>query len=311
MRKKAWLGLLLSGVLLLAACNEESSTEVPEEGTDVEETEEQNEGQNEEHNEELTAEDVLARSTEAMSEVESFTTEMELHQVINLDDEEMETHSSIKMDATLNPLAFYQVMDMNVPEANQTVSTESYYTEEGMFMQAPGYEGWIKYSDDFQELANAQVAPEEQLEMLKAFGDELSLDEDGDHYVLTISGSDQNLQSLIDSIMGMTGGTMEGMEELFQMMSLSDVEYTVNIDKETFLQQSMSMKMTMTMEMEEESMSIQQTSTGTFSNFNEVDPIEIPAEVVESAEEFDFDLSEMEEIELPELEEEEAEDDAA
>ncbi|KMJ55260.1 hypothetical protein AB685_28190, partial [Bacillus sp. LL01] len=75
----------------------------------------------------------------------------------------------------------------------------------------------------------------------------------------------------------------------------------------TFYQEAIDMAMEFSMEAEGETISMVQQSTGTFSNFNEIDSIEVPQEIIDSAEEFSFDFEDFEDFDETEFELEEEE----
>ncbi|OES46240.1 DUF6612 family protein [Domibacillus iocasae] len=68
-------------------------------------------------------------------------------------------------------------------------------------------------------------------------------------------------------------------------MSIEKVDYTINIDKETFETTTVDMIMDTTMEMEGETMQINQVMNADYSNYNDVETITVPEDIVNSAQE--------------------------
>ncbi|WP_413378402.1 DUF6612 family protein [Alkalihalobacillus sp. 1P02AB] len=306
--KKFWLSIFLSGALVLGACsNEESDATPADETTDAdnnteEVVDEENGTEEETPAGELSAEDILTKSMEAMNEINSFSSEMVISQEVDMGEVDpelggstMTTDINMNMDVVMEPFAMYQVMDFTIAEFGESFSSESYLTEEGMFEYEPTEDVWYKYPEEFYseiiELGTLEVTPEEQLEMLQDFGGEIEVAEEGDYYVLTVSGADASIEALADEVMGMTGAGEE-IAMLMEMMSISDLSYSLYINKETFLQESIDMTMTMDLNMEEEgiSMTMKQTTSGTFSNYDGVDEITIPEDILDSAIELDEDM---------------------
>ncbi|KGA97212.1 hypothetical protein AJ85_03465 [Alkalihalobacillus alcalophilus ATCC 27647 = CGMCC 1.3604] len=307
--KKFWLSIFLSGALILGACsNEESDATPADESTDADNNTEEvvdegNGAEDETLAGELSAEDILTKSMEAMNEINSFSSEMVISQEVDmgeidpeLGDSTMTTDINMTMDAVLEPFAMHQVMDFSVAEFGESFSSESYLTEDGMFEYEPTEDVWYKYPEEFYSeimaLGALEVTPEEQLAMLQGFGGEIEVTEEGDHYILTVSGADSLIEDLADEVMSMTGAAGAEMEMIMEMMNISDLSYSLYINKETFLQESIDMTMTMELNMEEEGISMKmiQTTSGTFSNYDGVDEITIPEDIIESAIELDEDM---------------------
>lgn len=327
MKKMKWLGAGIAAVMIMTGCNESSTTEVvepeeveaaePAEGEEPAEepaTEETEPAEEEEVSEELTVEDVLAKSIEAMNGVESFSTEMEVDQETTLGEEEtIATKMTMKMDATQNPFGLYQETSMQVPDFDEgDLMAKVYFTEDGAYMNDGMEDVWFKYPDDFTQdllaLQEMQMQPEEQLEILKSYSENLTMTEDGDHYVITVEGSDQTIDQMADQLNMMFGENLgEGFGELTSMMDITQLDYTLHINKETFYQEAIDMMMEFSMEAEGEKISMIQHSTGTFSNFNEIESIEVPQEIIDSAEELDLDFGGFEDFDETEFELEEEE----
>ena len=68
-------------------------------------------------------------------------------------------------------------------------------------------------------------------------------------------------------------------------MTIHSVNYVINVDKETFLTNSLDVKMDMDMNIEGESMNIKSDIQADYSKYNEIEAITIPAEVLEQAQE--------------------------
>jgi hypothetical protein len=335
MKRMKWLGAGIVALLIMTGCNESSTTDVedPEveaadveeeattEEVEIEEVEEETEPieedvAEEENSEELSIEDILSKSIEAMNGVESFTTEMDVDQETTLgEDETFTTQMKMKMDATQNPLAFYQQTSMQMPEFEEaTMNAEVYFTENGAYMNDGMEDVWFKYPDEFTQdllaLQEMQMNPEEQLKLLKSYTENLTMTEEGDHYIITIEGSDQSIDQMADQLNMMLGeGMADGLSELTAMMDITRMDYMIHINKETFYQEAIDMAMEFSMEAEGETISMVQHSTGTFSNFNEIDSIEVPQEIIDSAEEFSFDFEDFEDFDETEFELEEEETD--
>lgn len=241
----------------------------------------------------LTLEEVFTKSSEASEDITSLHADMKTNQLMDMGMEgmEMEIVMDLAMDMTMEPLAFYQVakttMVSDEAENMPPMEMEMYLAEEGMFMFEPTMESWLKMPDadvaELESLANQQVTdPAEQLEQLEAFQDDFAFEQNADEYILTLDAAGEEFQELIDQQLETTLGQME-MEVAAPDMSVNSVSYEIFIDKETFLPNAMNVVMDIDMEAEGESVSIKSDVQSKFSKYNEIEPITVPAEVVEQA----------------------------
>lgn len=286
--------------LMLAACGNTAN-----EGT--EETTEQS------PTPEISIDSILQQSIEAMTELQSFSMEVLTEQEITFPGEDTFT-TTIEMvtDVTQNPVEFYQKMTMDgLDAASGTVTSESYFVEEGVYMINSTDNQWVKFPDEFaetiKEASEAQLRPEEQLQMLTTYAEEITVTEEENHYVLAIqtSGADMmemtmELMSGVNNEFGMLLG------EMMHMMEIESLNYEIFIDKDTFYQTKMNIDLIMHMDIEGNQMTSVQSMTGTMFNFNGIERINIPQEAIDTAEQFSFDFLEgLEDFEIEEIIEEE------
>ncbi|WP_216830355.1 DUF6612 family protein [Alkalihalobacterium elongatum] len=282
----------LALILVLAACggNEPSSTESPT--TDNQATED------DQGTTDLSVDEVIQKSIEAMNKLESYTMEMNNDQELQVPGEDpFSMTMTMVADITMEPLRLYQKMTMQGLEENvEVLETESYFTEEGMFVQDTMVGGWVKFPEEFsQEILQAsqqQMNAEEQLKLFKQFAEETELTEDETHYILSVKGTDDNFKTMAQEAMGFIEEAGVMMDELLGMMNVETFNYIIYIDKGTFYQTKMDMEMHMSMTIEDETMTSIQRMTGVMTNFNGVGEITIPQEVIDTADEFNFDYLE-------------------
>ncbi|MDG5473560.1 hypothetical protein P6709_17610 [Jeotgalibacillus sp. ET6] len=281
MRKKWTIGLTSASLaLVLAAC---SDTADPVDGTDENESSD------------LTLEEVYEKSVQAGEDISSMEAVIQMNQNLTIPGEEMEmkTNSTIDMDMVLEPLALYQKVETTgegMMESEEAMTVESYLTEDGFYMYDAASEQWTKLpkemSDEIIQLSNSQNQPNEQLKALEPFMEDFSFEQDDSSYILTLNASgekfsefliEQASETMPDLGMGMSA------EELFKDTQFEDVMYEIEIDKETFLPSRLDMDMTMIMTMQGESLEIEQQSETVYENFNTIDEITVPQEVLDSA----------------------------
>ena len=264
---KKVLSLTVAGILLIftTACNNSEAT---------------------------STEDILNKSMQAMEELTSYSMVTESHQVLGMtgeDNIDISTHAEV--DLLLDPLTFYQHTSMDLGMLGGEMVYDTYFSEEyGLFMEDPGSGDWAKFPDtlidEFLNLTEAQLSPEEQLKPLQDYISHLTLTTLDNHYVINLTGEGKEMEELVDQLSGMTADGME--EMLTQMMTEMDIkslEYEIFIDKETFYYTEANIFIEMNLEVMEETIQVQQTSTMTFNNFNELDDLVIPEDILKNASE--------------------------
>ncbi|PPA71744.1 DUF6612 family protein [Jeotgalibacillus proteolyticus] len=275
--------------LILAACQDTAQPVDGEEGNTDSDS-----NSDESSNSELTLEEVFAKSIEAGEDVNSMKAEMTLDQDMTIPNEDLTvtTASDIQMDMVMEPLGLYQESVTTSDQMGETeeIQAEVYFTEEGFFMYDTASDQWMKLptemSDELLQMSDAQSNPNEQLRDLEQFTDDFTFEQDDSSYILTLNASGEKFSEFLreqaKEQMPDTG-TDESMDELFSDVDFEDVMYKIFIDKETFLPSSLTMDMTMVMEMEGESLTLVQNTEANYLEYNHMDEITIPQEVLDTA----------------------------
>lgn len=269
--------------LTLAGCGESAE---PSEETDPKETSD------------LTLEELFAKTTAASEEAKSFHMDMVTNQTMVMGPEmDMDMKMDISMDMTVEPLAFYQKAQSSFisegMEDMPPMETEMYYTADGLYSYDPMMDMWVKLPADEMEDLEALMMMEQQsgdlagqFEQLEAFQDDFTFEQTGDEFVLTLDAAGEEYEKLISEEMGQMLGELDvEAQEIMDGMTINKIYYEIFIDKETFQPNTINMTMDFDMEMEGESVNIQSDMQAEYSNFNGIDTITVPAEVIENAEE--------------------------
>lgn len=282
---KKWMAIMGAGTLVfaLAGCGESAK---PSEDTDPEKTSE------------LTLEELFAKSAQSSEEAESFHMDMVTSQTMVMGPGmDMEMNMDLSMDMTLEPLAFYQKGTSSFVSADMegaempAMETEMYYTDEGMYSYDPMMDMWVKLPagelDELQLMMDQQTGDVAgQMEQLEAFQDDFTFEQDGDEFILTLDAAGEKYEKLISEQMGEMFGEVDvEAQEILQGMTINRIYYEIFIDKETFFPNTMNITMDFDMEMEGETVNITSDIQSEYSNYNGVDPITVPADVIEQAEE--------------------------
>lgn len=237
----------------------------------------------------LTIEEIISKSIEAMESLSSYSVEMETEQTMGITDEEsFEMSTQLKMDILLDPITFYQQTTMDMGIMGGIITYDSYYSEEqGLFIEDPYVEGWAKFPDelfnDFLNLSNEQINPEDQLKLLLDYLSQLSVTSEEEQYIITLKGEGTDVSSLVDLIMGMSGENMNELMDLMSDIEIQSLEYTIYIDKETFYQVETDIFVEMRMEIIGDKISSTQRSHLIMSRFNELDDLTIPEDIINNA----------------------------
>ncbi|WEG16630.1 copper amine oxidase N-terminal domain-containing protein [Alkalihalophilus pseudofirmus] len=235
-------------------------------------------------------EEFLKAALEA--DLNSYSADMKLWQVMNVDGEEFVMDMEMKMDVVMDPIGFYQYMAMTMEElGGESIVSEAYLTEEGYYVSEMGQ--WIKYDDDMVEeilqLSQMQMDPMYQYELLLDYAENVSVIENKDTYMMSFSITGSGFNELLNELLG--GIDLGIPEEELEMIGLLfenfDISISTTFDKETLFPLSQQMTSELEVSIEGETMHLTQKVDGTYSNFNEIEKITIPQEVIDSAISFD------------------------
>ncbi|AQQ52061.1 DUF6612 family protein [Planococcus lenghuensis] len=243
----------------------------------------------------LTVEEVFAKSAEASEEVNSMHAEMAIEQTITSEEMDMSTSMDMAVDMVVEPLAMHQegTVIIKAPEMPEMpMEMEMYMTPEGIYMHDGMSGGWIKMPGDdveqMQAMMNQQAAdPAEQLEQLEPFQDDFTFEETEEAYVLSLDASGEEFQQLLDQEMENLADQLgaEGAETLGEV-EIKSVQYKIDINKETYMTESLDMTMDLSMTAEGETVDVIQKVESVFSQFDEIEAISVPQDIIDQAQEF-------------------------
>lgn len=293
---KKWITIPMASLLLivLSACN---STAEP--ATDSEEAVG---SQEESKKSELTLEEVYEKAIERQNELKSSSADIKMAQKMTFgngtENFEMNTTSDMKMDIIVEPLESYMdgTVQMADPETGEDtkLDMEMYMTEEGLYMHDSETKQWLKLpSEQFDAIVGQtanQVDVSDQLKQLQTFIDDFKFEQTDAEYILTLSAASEEFSKFILEQMQISEmiGMAEEEKEMFENMSFDNVNYVITIDKETFDIHKMDTIVDMTLEMEGESVTVSTDAKIAFNNFNGVEDITVPQEVIDQAVEVQY-----------------------
>ncbi len=285
---KKWAQFLAAGALTmgLSACGQ-TAEPTPETSKDA--------------TSDMTLAEVYDKSMAVSNETKSLSAKIDMTQNMEQPSQDlsMETISVMDMDIITDPLALHQTgtttMKVDGSEEAESMKTEMYMTEAGFFMNDETTGQWVKMPsemyDQITKMSKQQSDPSQQLKQLEAFKDDFTFEQTDSEYVLKLAAAGEKFNALIEEQMSQFMPTLEGeesqamMDQMLAGMNIEKVDYTIHIDKETFETTAVDMIMDMTMEMDGESMKMNQVMNANYSNYNGVEAIIVPKDVVNNAQE--------------------------
>lgn len=286
MRKFYIAGIVGVAALSLVACNDSAT---PVEGT----TEKSN----------LALEEVFNKTMERQESLKSVKAAVTMDQssTMLIDGEEitMTTTSNIDMSLTMDPMALFVdgIMSMKALDEQDAfeMPLQMYLTEaDGFYMNDMMSDGWIKLPDEMYgnllAQAGASADSTEQLKQLKPFINDFTFEQTDSAYILTLNANGEKFKSLImEQVSGTLGQQLES-EELSTLedMQFDNAKYVLTIDKKTFDMTKTVMDFDFNMEIEGISATIKTSSTINYSDFNKIEAIKIPQNILDTAVDSDF-----------------------
>lgn len=223
----------------------------------------------------MTADELLARSTQAMTEAGRYKMAVDLKAKVNarmagegqapesIESMQMDMDSHIDAWMQMDPLLMYMKQKANVNAQGapapgpQVMETEMVLNTDGMFMTMPGV-GWVKMDLEgmnFEDLMKQSMAqdPATAMKQMKDLGMSLSFandqEKDGKKYwvIKVAMGSDVFKSDYLKQIPGM--GSDEDLQKMLQNTDL-DIDYSVWINQETLYMDIMDLDGTMSIKVD-------------------------------------------------------------
>ncbi|MCR6111936.1 hypothetical protein HXA35_16435 [Bacillus sp. A301a_S52] len=246
-------------------------------------------------NDGLSVEDILKESISTMEELDSYTLAMDMSQVIEEENEESELESinfdyTYDIALTLEPTTMEMVIRADMGELGNGEYLVYLTEDDGFYIKEPTATTWLKMSDDFSDglmtMTEIQRNPENLLKSFEENLTYLSVETTDSSYIISLDSGDLNKEEILDQFEDLGFDDMSPLNEMD--MDIENISHKVTIDKETFYQTEIDIEMTFNMTIMGEISSIDQQLHMVLSNFNNTDPIQIPEDVLEEAEELDF-----------------------
>ncbi|MCM3128524.1 DUF6612 family protein [Paenibacillus provencensis] len=287
------IGMIL--VLMLAACGTENQEVTPTDEADtgattgVDNIEESTEPPVEEASGEIpTAEELLKQVSESSSSIQSYSMDTNITQNITMavegQEQSQDVEMNMKQDMVLSPIAVYQEITTSMPELGGDQEIMQYITEDAIYSQVDG--SWMKLPQEsigpLVEQFKAQGSAAEQYDQLNSIASEIEVTEEGDVYWLKANLSGDGVKDLAQEMIAQQGAADPQMAAMMEQMDIKSIDLSYSVNKETYYPADMTYNMEMSMEMEGQNVTIVMAMDGSFSEYNELDGIEIPQEVLDA-----------------------------
>lgn len=287
------IGMIL--VLMLAACGTENQEVTPTDEADTGATtgadniEESTEPPVEEASGEIpTAEELLKQVSESSSSIESYSMDTNITQNITMavegQEQSQDVEMNMKQDMVLSPIAVYQEITTSMPELGGDQEIMQYITEDAIYSQVDG--SWMKLPQEsigpLVEQFKAQGSAAEQYDQLNSIASEIEVTEEGELYWLKANLSGDGVKDLAQEMIAQQGAADPQMAAMMEQMDIKSIDLSYSVNKETYYPADMTYNMEMSMEMEGQNVTIVMAMDGSFSEYNELDGIEIPQEVLDA-----------------------------
>lgn len=223
----------------------------------------------------------------ASENLKNYALEMNIDQTADADSQNRQEISyKINGEFQTEPSAFHHTTEF---EDN---SFESYFTNQGMFVEMPSEGTWSKVSADvfnqINNLGQIQQPPAERLKKLEKYVSEFELEEQNGNYELYFSAKGKDLEGFLEEALkemmpenSMNAQTMES-------TTLNKLTYKLIISKESYYPKSFALQMDMDIKENDSIINLQQDIKGTYSKYNEIEEIKVPKKVIKSAKELPF-----------------------
>lgn len=221
---------------------------------------------------ELSNTELLKKATAAQEDIKSF----HMEGMVNSKAGEMAMDQKVSADIIQKPLAMHQTMTMKNPQDGKDMSLESYIVDDKMYLSQNGQ--WLVQDvselGEMVETMESSASTEQNLQLLKKYKDNWTAKKDGDVYQIDVKLSGDDLKSFMKDSLEQTG-QMAQMKDAMDSIDYKKMNYKMTYDAKTFYPKSLDMEMVFAVEKDTD---FTMTNQSTFSKFNEINEIKLPAE---------------------------------
>ncbi|WP_100012382.1 DUF6612 family protein [Lentibacillus sediminis] len=242
----------------------------------------------------LDAEEVYQNAVAAAEEMESaeviIETTSEIEGGGDTEAPAMTMEAKMESKTTMDPLTMHQTgtTTMTLGEMPIETDVELYMAEDEIYIYNGTSDQWMKPAEGealMNMAGSMEQDPNKQLSMLEEYTDELELSENEEAIVLNMSVNGDAFKELTQEMMPqeLLSGLGEEGSELLENMTIHELNYEIQLDKESYHVTATDVYLDMSMGTESEEVRIKQEVKTENKNINNVEPVEIPQEVKDAA----------------------------
>ncbi|QHE53334.1 DUF6612 family protein [Pontibacillus sp. HMF3514] len=234
--------------------------------------------------EEKSLQDIYNNAIEASNELNSYQMDMNMDMDMSMPGiPAQKTTITTKGKVVIDPMALHQTMEI------MGQSVEMYYTENGMYMQQPGTDQWVKapksMMDQLTQMSQAQQKPGEQLEQLKKYVEDFNLEEKENSFVLSVSSSEDKMKGFVKEMLKQNLPNNAINDDVLKNISIKKLDYKFTVNKDNYYPKALDLSMDLEIEQNGEKSIIKEKIHATYSKYNEIEEITVPEEVKNNAQE--------------------------
>jgi len=234
--------------------------------------------------EEKNLQDIYNNAIEASNELNSYQMDMNMDMDMSMPDiPAQQTTITTEGKVVVDPMALHQTMDM------MGQSIEMYYTEDGMYMQQPGTDQWLKAPKQMMEqitqMSQAQQKPGEQLKQLENYIEDFNLEEKENSYVLSVSSSGDKMKGFVKEMLQQNLPADALNDDVIKGITIKNLDYHFTVTKEDYYPKALDLNMDLEIDQNGETSTINEHIQATYSKYNQIEEITVPEEIKENAQE--------------------------
>lgn len=274
--KKYFLTMLSIFMLALTAC---SDTATPSEKATIEKEST------------LTAEEVYEKSMRQLDTLESAAFNLSMEQTMDFGEEEqMTTKADVTGELMEEPFMMHQNGRITMESAavgTMEINIEMYAQDEVVYVYENMFNNWIKGTmDDLADIGleiGEEQSPFSHVEELDQYIEEFTFDQTDDTFIFKLeTNSDEFHQLIMDELQEFQLDLDES-KDVMGMIDIDQLHYAFIIDKETFNMLSFTIDFSINITEDDNTIAVESSIEADFSDFNEIDEITIPQEVLDEA----------------------------
>ncbi|WP_156324593.1 DUF6612 family protein [Bacillus sp. FJAT-27245] len=232
-----------------------------------------------------TVEQILAKADTAFESLRSLSIDLEVTQFMEVDGAgtRQKHFSEIHTDMVTAPAAFHQTSTIEDSISGLRQMSETYYTDDGMYLNNESGAGWIKVTPEQAARAGAaslQMNPAAELHKADGLHPILSLVENSEEFIITLKAAgDKHRKDLKKIITASMPAELQRNNELLENLHIKSFNYELVVNRKSFFPSRFNAKAEIELSITGNSVTMEQEMEGNYSNFNKIKGISVPESI--------------------------------